>query len=181
MFDSIRLTWLWRLALLLLAGLPPATGLCAESGVEDKLKAGFLLNFTKYTEWPASDAHSHDLLICGIESQSLSGQLETLRGRRVAGRVIRVLAPARPSEWAGCQMLFIDVEARIRPETVLRMLGQAPVLTVSDAPGFIQAGGMIGLKLRGGRIRFEINQGAARESGLVLSSQLLKLADTVLP
>lgn len=64
---------------------------------------------------------------------------------------------------------------------MLRALGQTPVLTVSDAPGFVQAGGMIGLKLRGGRIGFDINHGAARATGLVLSSQLLKLADEVRP
>jgi hypothetical protein len=54
-------------------------------------------------------------------------------------------------------------------------------LTISDTPGFVQAGGIIELKLRAGRIRFDINQGAARQVGLKLSSQLLKLADEVLP
>ncbi len=181
MFDSIRPTWPWLLATLLLAWMLPAAPLRADAGVEDELKAGFVLNFTKYTEWPPGAANSHELLICGVEPQSLSGRLESLHERRLSGRVIRVLAPSRSSEWSGCQVLFIDADAHIRPETVLRMLGQAPVLTVSDAPGFAQAGGMIGLKLRAGRMRFEINQGAARAAGLVLSSQLLKLADTVLP
>ncbi len=179
MTAPIRMPWLF--AALSALCPPPLAAAGTEAGVEDELKAGFVLNFTMYTEWPAGVLGGHDLLICSVEPRALSGRLETLQGRTVSGRSIRVLVTSRPSEWNACQVLFIDADARHRPDAVPRALGLAPVLTVSDAPGFIQAGGMIGLKLRGGRIRFEINQGAARESGLVLSSQLLKLADTVLP
>jgi hypothetical protein len=62
-----------------------------------------------------------------------------------------------------------------------KILVYTTFLTISDTPGFVQAGGIIELKLRAGRIRFDINQGAARQVGLKLSSQLLKLADEVLP
>ena len=55
------------------------------------------------------------------------------------------------------------------------------MLTISDVPDFAAQGGMIGLKLRADRVRFDINQGASRRAGLVLSSQLLKLADEVTP
>lgn len=153
----------------------------ADTGAADDIKAGFILNFTKYTVWPVTALNGQDLLICGISERSLSGKLETLRGRRILGREIQVRVPTRPSEWASCQVLFIAVDERHRLETVLRELAQAPVLTVSDAPGFVEDGGMIGLKPRAGRLRFDINQGAARRAGLVLSSQLLKLADAVRP
>jgi hypothetical protein len=53
------------------------------------------------------------------------------------------------------------------------------VLTVADRPGFLEEGGVIELKLSGGRVRFDINLAAAREAGLRLSSQLLQLADRV--
>ena len=68
-----------------------------------------------------------------------------------------------------------------RVDAVLRAVGQWPVLTVSDAPDFAAAGGIIGLRERTGRIRFDINQGAAKRAGLSLSSQLLRLADDVIP
>lgn len=180
MRHRIRPIRFWLGAILSALLLSPA-GILADTGTVDDIKAGFILNFTKYTSWPATALNGRDLLICGISEQSLSGKLETLRGRRVLGRDIQVLVPTRSSDWTNCHVLFIAVEERHRLDTVLRVLAQAPVLTVSDAPGFAEDGGMIGLKPRAGRLRFEINQGAARQAGLVLSSQLLKLADAVWP
>jgi hypothetical protein len=165
---------------LLAAALLPGTGARAGSSVEDNAKAGFILNFTKYTEWPGAQAGS-ELLICSLRERPLSGKLEDLQGRQVQGRTIRVRTATRASDWLDCQVLFIADDEAQRIDTVLRNVGQHAVLTISDAPGFVQAGGIIGLKLRAGRIRFDINQGAARQAGLKLSSQLLKLADEVLP
>jgi hypothetical protein len=179
MSPQIWLAKLW-LVVLLAATLLPGTGARAESSAEDSAKAGFILNFTKYTDWPAAQAGS-ELLICSLSERPLSGKLETLQGRQVQGRTIRVRAATRASEWRDCQVLFIAEDEEQRIDTVLRNVSQHAVLTISDAPGFVQAGGVIGLKLRAGRIRFDINQGATRQAGLRLSSQLLKLADDVLP
>lgn len=180
MRHPIRPSRSW-LGAILVALLLSHAAIRADTGAVDDLKVGFILNFTKYTTWPTAALNGRDLLICGISEQSLSGKLGSLRGRRLLGREIQVLVPTRPAEWASCQVLFIAAEERHRLETVLRMLAQAPVLTVSDAPGFTEEGGMIGLKPRAGRLRFEVNQDAARRAGLVLSSQLLKLADAVRP
>lgn len=161
------------------ATLLPGMDARAASPVEDSAKAGFIFNFAKYTEWPGTQA-GRDLLICSLHEHPLSGKLEELEGRQVQGRAIRVRAPTTLNEWRGCQVLFIAEDDAQRIDSVLRQVGQYPVLTISDSPGFAQAGGGIELKLRTGRIRFDINQGAARQSGLKFSSQLLKLADEVL-
>jgi hypothetical protein len=169
------------LGAILMAALMLSTGTRADTVAEDSIKAGYILNFARYTEWPAAALSGKDLSVCGIAAGVLSGKLELLRGRQVQGRSVQVRVPARPGEWHDCQVLFIAADDQPRMETVLRNLGQAPVLTVSDAPDFTQAGGIIGLKLRAGRLRFNINEGAARRAGLNLSSQLLKLADEVQP
>lgn len=151
----------------------------ADERTADQVKAGFVLNFSKYTEWPQAERGS-ELLICGLGSQSLSGNLELLAGRQVDGRDIRVLAPVASADLHRCQVLFIAASEQQQISPVLRDLARGPVLTVSDAPDFTRHGGMIGMKLRGGRVRFDINRVAARDAGLHLSSQLLKLADEVL-
>ncbi len=50
------------------------------------------------------------------------------------------------------------------------------MLTVSDVPGFAQSGGMLGLVRRSGSIVFEANPVAIRNSRLMLSAKVLKLA-----
>ncbi len=152
----------------------------ADSQAEDQVKAGFVLNFAKYVEWPAPALVGGELRICGVGSQALSGKLAELQGRQVLGRDVRVRLSGRPEDWRGCHVLFLPAEESLRAETLLRVVGSAPVLTVGDGADFARDGGMIGLKLRYGRIRFDINLGAARRAGLIFSSQLLKLADEVI-
>ena len=50
------------------------------------------------------------------------------------------------------------------------------LLTVGESPGFIERGGIINLVEVDGHIRFQINQKAARQAGLIVSSRLLTLA-----
>lgn len=176
----IRSFRFWRVAILA-ATLLTGAAARADTFEEDSTKAGFILNFIKYAEWPSTTPPGSNLLVCSLSDQALSGKLESLQGRQVHGREIRVRTTNRSNEWRDCSVLFIAADEAPRIEGVLRNTGQHPVLTISDAPGFVQAGGIIGLKLRGGRIRFDINQGAARQAGLKLSSQLLKLADDVMP
>jgi hypothetical protein len=56
------------------------------------------------------------------------------------------------------------------------MLRSRPVLVVSDSPEAFQEKAMIVFAMEPNRVTFRINLTAARDSGLFLSSQLLKLA-----
>ena len=56
-----------------------------------------------------------------------------------------------------------------------------PVLTVTDAADDAGAKGMINFVIAAGRVRFEIDDVAARAGGLVISSKLLSLAVSVKP
>jgi hypothetical protein len=168
----------WRgallLALMLLIGVSHA-----DTVEEDNIKAGFVLNFAKYTEWPAAALGGGELRVCALGAQPLAGKLGQLQGRQVQGREIAVRVPAKQEDWRECHVLFVPASEAARVDALLRTLGQAAVLTIGDGNDFVEAGGMIGMKQRGGRIRFDVNLAAARRAGLNLSSQMLKLADEV--
>lgn len=172
MFAKVRL----RRALLVLLLLLPAT-IFADPPTEDSVKAGFVLNFARYAEWPAALIASGELKICWLGSQTLSGKLAELDGTKTRGLVVRVQQTVRPEDWRECHVLFIPASETHRMTAILHTLEQTPVLTVSDSPDFIEAGGMIGLKTVNGRIRFDISQRAVHRTGLSLSSRLLTLAD----
>lgn len=170
----------WQEALLvLLMFLPGAVR--ADTRMEDSIKAGFIFNFAKYVEWPAKTVKDGKLRVCSLSSEPLSGNLVKLQGRVIQERVIQVYTSVAPDEWHNCHVLFISVDEPQRVARVLRAVAKAPVLTVSDSDDFTNSGGMIGLELHTQRIRFNINQGAAHKAGLIISSQLLKLAYEVLP
>ena len=97
----------------------------------------------------------------------------------VKNRRLQVRAAARNSNLKSCQVLVMSESEAEHFEAVLKRLEGAPVLTVSGAGRFLDAGGIIGLFLEGGKLRFDINLDAARRNNLLLSSNLLKLARQV--
>lgn len=168
----------WRRALLaLLLLLPALTWADTPSG--DSIKAGFILNFAKFTDWPPSASGGGRLLVCSLGPQPLSGNLEALQGRIVQGREVQVRASTPPNELRECQVLFIAANEEPRVEWLLKHLARLPVLTISDVPNFAYAGGVIGLFEENNKLRFDINLTAARQNNLTLSSNLLRLARTV--
>lgn len=165
----------WLLAGLLL----PAAPVQAQSVSEAAVKAGFVYNFIKFTQWPAAREGS-PVRVCAPASQPLDGQLVRLQGRNVANRAIDVRTGVPPGEWRQCDVLFFGQEDADRTYLLPSRLGAAPVLTLGDLPGFVEAGGMIGLRVEASRVRFDVNLSSAQASGLVLNSQMLKLAGKVL-
>jgi hypothetical protein len=166
-------------ALLLLGGLAAAAQAPAVS--EHAVKAGFVFNFIKFTQWPsAGEAAKAPLRLCSTGSQPLQGQLALLQGRAVGSRVLEIVPGTVAANARQCDVLFLAEGDAERLGALLSGLGNAPVLTVGDLPGFVQAGGMIGLRIEASRVRFDVNLAAAQRSGLMLNSQMLKLAGKVL-
>ena len=160
-----------------------AAGMAAGDGVtgtmEVAVKAALLFNFAKFAEWP-SLAPGAPIAACVVGDDAIATALAgTVRGQQVSGHPLDVRRSQDSAMWRACQLLFV-AGAEIRwSEDGVGGVRALPVLTVSDAPGFSQRGGIIELYLEGGRVRFAINVDAAERSGLRLSSRLLGLAKVV--
>ncbi|MBI2289051.1 MAG: YfiR family protein [Betaproteobacteria bacterium] len=148
---------------------------------EYAVKAAFIFNFAKFTEWPtaASGATRGQIVLCAFVGAPYGAALAAIDGKSVQGRIMRVRRGVRPDEIKSCHMMFIaEPEERRIPE-LLRVVKGSPVLTVGDVDGFAEAGGMIGLINADNRVQFEINNEAAQRANLKISSQLLRLARLV--
>ena len=146
---------------------------------EAQLKAAFLFNFGKYVTWPAIPSDSFSICVLGRDpfGSSLDAIVsgETLGGRPAAVRRIR-----GAQEASSCQIVFISSSEEAHLQSMLATLARTgSALTVSDLPDFVQQGGMIQFVQEGNRVRFVVNLAAARRAGLVLSSELLKIAKVV--
>jgi hypothetical protein len=75
--------------------------------------------------------------------------------------------------------VFVSASERGRLPEILSALGSKSVLTVSEVEEFAARGGVINFVLVDNRVRFEINPGAAKRSGLKISSELLRLGRIV--
>jgi hypothetical protein len=145
-----------------------------DAGLEYRVKAAYLFNFTKFIQWPdAAVADGRRFSICVAGRNPFGPALastvmgETAAGLPMAARVVNA------NDAADCHVLFVPRGVAAAP--YLRGVAKSPVLTVGESPGFLAQGGAINFVLDGGRVRFEINQAAAERAQLRISSRLLQL------
>jgi YfiR/HmsC-like len=169
------------LAVVLLAA--PGTARAQAAAPEYDVKAAFLYNFTKFVEWPADAFHDDrsSLRLCVLGEDPFGGSLREIAKEEVAGRRLSVWRASLMSDPTGCQILFVSQSESKRLPQILAAVRGAPVLTVGDTEGFLEKGGIINFVLQGSKVRFEINQDVAEQSGLKISSKLLRLATRVVP
>jgi hypothetical protein len=174
----------WWVSLLLLCLVQASSTRCtAETGTqrEYELKAALLYRIIEYVEWPAQSASNETSAITiGVIGQIPFAQaLDVLEGKTVQGRRLTVKRFTRPEEASSCQVLFIGASEKARFPEIVAEVKNRPVLTVSEAEGFAERGGMVNLVAGPNHIVMEINREVANEAKLTLSSQLLKHAKVV--
>jgi hypothetical protein len=175
-----RIVW----GLLLLALLfTPANVKCGEAALtEYQVKALCLVNFARYTEWPAtafSDANAP--LIIGIIGESpLQNSLQTdTNGKKIGGRSVVIRRLETEADCDKCQILFVSDSETKRLAEILARVKDKPVLTVGETERFLKEGGIINFAMRNGRVRFDADLNAAHHAGIQISSKVLSLADGV--
>lgn len=148
---------------------------------EYQVKAAYLYNFAKFVEWPPEALPEGQPFVIGILGQDPFGSIldEAVAGKTVRDRRIVVKRYAKVDEAAEANILFISDSEGENVFRILKRLGQAPILTVSDLGRFADEGGMVQLVMDQNRVRFAINVAAVERAGLKPSSQLLKLARIV--
>lgn len=158
--------------------LTAPAGLAAQpASMEYRLKAAFLYNFTRFTEWPAeTSANNEDLNICVIGTNPFGSALDEIKGKRANNASIDIKLPDLDDSFSGCQLIFIARSERYRTRKILRALDGQPVLTVGETEDFNHLGGIIQFVVMNKKIRFSINIDAAQRANLIISSKLLKLA-----
>jgi uncharacterized protein DUF4154 len=179
---KVRSNWaLVAVFVLLFVFGSPATG--APPANEYELKAAFLYNFVKFTEWPAAElGKSDEPFIIGVLGRDPFGGVldkiiegETIYNKRVVARRFLRMEEAAASS----HVLFIGTSEEPNLAAILKLLDGQAVLTVSEIVNFAQRGGVIDLKTENNRIVFEINLSAAKRAGLTMNAQLLKLAKVI--
>lgn len=151
---------------------------------EYKLKAELVERFTRFIEWPAATdktpAKSQPFTICLFGASPFHSALEEMSAnRKIKERPVVVTVLESPERVDRCQVLFVPNARKDDLEKILVHTVARPILTVGDTEGFAERGVLVNFYTFENAVRFEINDSAARKSGLEISSRLLKLARIV--
>jgi hypothetical protein len=166
------------LSVVLLASNAPAAS--SQAIAEASLKAAFLYNFVKFTEWPTDAVgEGAPIVLCVADSGVADALDQTIPGRAVDGHPLSVNRLKPEASPRGCAVLYVGGGNEKRRGALLAGVRGQSVLSVSDAPGFIAQGGVAYFFIEDSKMRFAINPDAAERVHLRLSSKLLSLAKLV--
>jgi hypothetical protein len=158
----------------------PAHHGAQSSGDEYRLKAAFVYRFPQFVEWPpAAIQNSRTLDLCVLQPNPFGSDLDQLvSGESLNGRPFRVRVVTGVDGLPGCHALFAGARSDMTG-AVLKAAAGRPILTIGETERFLEAGGIIALKVVDRRVRFEVNTTNAEKAGLRISAQLLGLAAAV--
>ena len=172
---------------------------------EYEVKAGYLLNFVEFVEWPPGafpDAKSpvvlgvigkdpfgaeldklQDKIVNGrkLQIKRFKGALE-FRGEETPGRRQHTLAlkqSRKLAELKSCHILFVSSSEKSYLPLILKPLKGASILTVGDTEMFVHEGGIVNFLDSVNRVQLEINLDTADQARLKISSKLLSLAKVI--
>jgi hypothetical protein len=134
-------------------------------------------------EWPAEAFQSakDPIAICTLTYNPRQHRAleDTVQGKTIQGRALAVRQVSNATQSNTCQVLFVDASERKRAAAILPELKATGILTVWETGGSAAEGGVINIRVEGGRARFEINENTAERAKLHISSKLLSLAEVV--
>jgi len=176
-----------------------AVGDTAQS-TEYQIKAAFIFNFLKFVDWPPdpnADPNS-PIIIAVIGENPFAKAFEPLQAKQVGDRQVLIRTYKgcqelkdsdgiarfvdRPdlASIKACHILFVARSEKQHIKDILKPIENAPILTIADMPGFLEAGGVINFVLEDQKVRFETSARSAKRARLNIRAQLLRLATRVI-
>ncbi len=166
-----------------------------------KIKAAFLLNFIRFTEWPdeAFESEQAPLVLTVLGRDPMGDVLDqTIAAHKAHGRTIRVQRLRLPhrddyrrqddyrramqafhKDLRASHVLFIAGHKAPLAARIVEQLGDRPVLTVGGTGAFYHLPVMLSLYEVDERIGFCANVKVIERASVKVSSQLLNLAHIV--
>jgi hypothetical protein len=163
----------------LLLALP---ALAQGNPLELAVKATYFYKFAPFATWPATVFAAPDapVVLCIIGDDPFGSTLEqAVGGQRIGERPIALRRLAQAGRQSGCHIMYMAGSAAQPVAAALSAVRGTPVLTFTDEARGGNAKCIVHFVVRDGRVRFEIDEYAAAENGIVISSKVLSLAVSV--
>jgi hypothetical protein len=154
----------------------------AATPLEYAVKATYLAKFGLFIEWPKSvlDSAQSPIVLC-VQGKDPFGETlnKAVEGQRINAHplVMRRLNVVSPD--SGCAILYTGGSEDQPVDAALAAVSGTGVLTVTDTDRASQGSGIINFVVENNRVRFTVDERAAAQNGVTISSHLLGLALSV--
>ncbi|RKX17482.1 MAG: hypothetical protein DRP35_10855 [Candidatus Zixiibacteriota bacterium] len=142
-------------------------------------KTKFIVKLVKFVEWPDGNKTGSDgnTLIAVIGNTALTEKINS-KAKEVNSTNIVAKEMTIDDDFASAQIVFIATQDKSELPAILKKVSGKPILTISDANYFANFGVMINFfkENDSSEVEFEVNKIVVDDSGLKISSKLLKMA-----
>lgn len=175
MSDIIRKNCLNVCLLLCFSGTLPVY---AHSFEKQAVLAVLTLNLARFTTWPESvfDRENPILNLCVVGDNIVQLSFAIINNKRINNKTLHVINLSRLRHLSQCHLIYLSHLEHKRLRQVILELKYMPILTIGENSRFIKEGGMVALDKIQGKIQLNINLPIIKQSGLIISSRILKLA-----
>lgn len=143
---------------------------------EKEIKTGFVYNFIKFINVPTTN---NEIKLCIVKNGSQGYPFHQLNGKKIKSKIIKVSYVNSASQLNQCDIAFLSSTSNQSSQVFASSGSKRKVVTISDKANFVNAGGIIGLKTRGKKVHFEVNNSLAKKNGIFISSEMLRIASNV--
>jgi hypothetical protein len=140
---------------------------------DERFKAIFIYNFTKYINWPVSQGN---FVINVLGNDAIISEIGEIATKKTVGNskidIIKVLSV---SEIKKCQILFVSSSKMDLLSQVIQLARGKNILVITEKPNACKDGSCINFLSRDGKLTFEISKSNIESCGLQVSTDLLKM------
>jgi roadblock/LC7 domain-containing protein len=140
---------------------------------DERFKAIFIYNFTKYINWPVTHG---DFVINVLGNDGIIKEIETIAAKKTVGSSkIDIIQIFSTSEIINCHILFITSSKMDLLSEVFLIAKKNNILVVTEKANACKGGSCINFLSRDGKLTFEISKSNIEACGLQVSVDLVKL------
>lgn len=143
---------------------------------ERDMKTALIYNFAVFTSWPLIAGETFNICVFEEDRENINDQL--LKAKKISGKQTNLLVIHNINAINNCQVLYLEAK-KIGNKRLADTLQNNSILTIVNSTENTTNTGIINILLINNRFNFTINNEAARDSNLTLSSKLLRLAAEV--
>ena len=167
-----------------LAAFALAPGAPAAASVEYSVKAAYLVKLGMFVQWPKAsfETMQSPVVLCVVGTDPFGDLLDKMaEGQRVGDRAVVVRRMKTVGRNSGCEILFAGGSDEQSVGQAIAAVSGTGVVTVTDNARDDGSDAIVDFVVQEGRVRFTIDDRAAAQNGIVVSSHLLGLALSVKP
>lgn len=141
----------------------------------EKFKALFMYNFTKYLEWPESERQG-DFVIAVLGESALMDELKIIAEKKKVGfQSIVVQKISSPDQLPKCHIVYIPESKTNQINAIKIKLASSSTVIIADNPGSIAKGAGINYVVNSGKQVFEISKTNLEKQNIKVGADLLSL------